>query len=112
MGYFTNTSLSYVKRGHSGSTDTYVAWRVVSSATQQRYNLFADHDSIILDARVGITIHKGGFMSVGLGIDEEVLKWAEMELPDTEPNRAKVSELEGRGIKTHFKFIQKNSPRQ
>ncbi|KAJ6782353.1 hypothetical protein PWT90_03428 [Aphanocladium album] len=55
--------------------------------------------------RLGWTCESGGFMNIGYGIDEEVLEWYPMELPDTEPLRAKVAELERQGLKTHFKFI-------
>lgn len=44
-------------------------------------------------------------MNIGLGEDEEVARWGEMEVPDTEEVRAKVAELESNGLQTHLTYI-------
>lgn len=48
-------------------------------------------------------------MNVGLGEDREVQEWYPMQLPDTQALRAKVAELERRGLSTKFVFIQAKS---
>ena len=60
--------------------------------------------STIIDSRLGWTCEAGGFMNVGLGNDEEVAEWDKMQLPDTDTLRAKVAELESRGLKTNFDY--------
>jgi len=60
----------------------------------------------IIDSRLGWTCQDGGFMNIGLGKDEEVAKWGKMKLPDTEPLRAKVDELENCGFRTNFTFTK------
>lgn len=62
--------------------------------------------SAIIDSRLGWTCQDGGFMNIGLGKDEEVAKWGKMKLPDTEPLRAKVDELENCGFRTNFTFTK------
>ncbi len=47
-------------------------------------------------------------MNIGLGHDEEVAKWGEMELPDSDALRTKVAELESQGFRTNFTYIKLN----
>lgn len=47
-------------------------------------------------------------MNIGLGSDEEVAKWGEMELPDSGALRSKVAELESQGFRTNFIYLKLN----
>ncbi|KAM3549293.1 hypothetical protein ARSEF4850_008934 [Beauveria asiatica] len=62
----------------------------------------------IIDSRLGWTCEAGGFMNIALASDEEVAEWGWMELPDTQPLRSKVAELESQGFRTHFIFGKLN----
>ncbi len=105
MGRLKNTSFKYEERGYRNNGGRYAKWRIVGLPATNEV-LLTNHRSAIIDSRLGWTCEDGGFMNIGLGKEDEVAKWGEMELPDTEANRVKVAELESRGFRTNFIYIK------
>lgn len=78
------------------------------SANPERCVHWLTTTSTIIDSRLGWTCEGGGVMNIGLGSDEEVAKWGEMELPDSGALRSKVAELESQGFRTNFIYLKLN----
>jgi hypothetical protein len=58
-----------------------------------------------MDSRLGFTPLQGYVINIGYVTEAEVQIWGKMELPDSDVLRTKVFEMEGKGIRTNFKFM-------
>ncbi|KFA81188.1 hypothetical protein S40288_11709 [Stachybotrys chartarum IBT 40288] len=60
----------------------------------------------LIDGRVGWTILEGYQIAIGYASEAEISHWGKIELVESEALRAKVAELNARGIRTNFVFIE------
>jgi len=67
-----------------------------------RKKIKANLYSVIQDSRLQFSIVKGYAIMVGFGTESEVEQWGTMEIPYTGSLKAKVEELERKGIRINW----------